>query len=947
MNTLESDLENLKSFDEVRMLAVRMRNDGLKELSLSLDPKAKQPKWSKVTGTLEQAEVLKALLEQRPPDKAIQKDIEKLAKELESVTIGQVMHADPDNVHVLRAAKAMCALAGAPDYAFSESAMYYLYCIVREIHVADEPDWAVGSARGGGGGDGDGDGGGGGVPSSYVTWQCVRAIIDFQDALRQTGKLLREVATLLELDPGYKAAFAHKPSAAVHPSQQNRIDRLWRHEDAERLSRSFIITVSALRDNIAVKLPGLTRLERTHGREGVRAFLTTLHAELLQQVQLNEQAFARAVGKIVEYRKTEYLRKSSKSTRIRKFRTETAHLLALETVRRARAFAADALKSLRGGKDPETMLYEVAKKFEKAADKFSTLLEPIEGHVSSALDRELAAASSQTSIPGWDPAETVFAAAAYGDVTKSWNDGRVLRAVDHVLRVIGEQGQFPLGRPIRTSAEGYQLHAANAESLRALARVLHFVGDADLTPAAVRRMLSFFQAMQTRSARGVFNGGIRTPQNRRLTASAILALTAMKRMLDDRINATVYRYFSVEKFNTRNTRLRELFYADYGLRGAPRRPAPGENGGGSLEKQSIAVVLQRMRAHVRGVHPGDEDSLFSLVLHGPPGTGKTTLVEALATSAEVALVQVTPSDVVIGGADQIERRARDVFQALALLTNTVILFDEFDPVLLRRNPEETNPTVFSFLTPGMLPKLKNLYEKAKEGGVAYVLITNLIGKLDDAAIRNGRFDERIGIYPPDLLSRYGRLRRAVEQFERSAKDEKPPRRPDHEQRVWDVVRATAGGSMTTLGKPGWFSPPGTFKSNAPNAFGYIYGTGNTPPDVPREVSLENIVLSESGTAANRDAEPTGAARHAASEYKEFAWVTYWDRTVARKDCPVPTDLPEPPEPVEIDEIYQRARASAYGSITRDPASSPVADAQVPGDAAAHRVAAASAPPDVA
>jgi ATP-dependent 26S proteasome regulatory subunit len=53
----------------------------------------------------------------------------------------------------------------------------------------------------------------------------------------------------------------------------------------------------------------------------------------------------------------------------------------------------------------------------------------------------------------------------------------------------------------------------------------------------------------------------------------------------------------------------------------------------------------------------------------------------------------------------------------------------------------------------MLPKLKALHDAAKKGRVVYLLATNLVGDLDEAAIRAGRFDAEVGLYPPDLLSR--------------------------------------------------------------------------------------------------------------------------------------------------------------------------------------------------
>jgi SpoVK/Ycf46/Vps4 family AAA+-type ATPase len=159
-----------------------------------------------------------------------------------------------------------------------------------------------------------------------------------------------------------------------------------------------------------------------------------------------------------------------------------------------------------------------------------------------------------------------------------------------------------------------------------------------------------------------------------------------------------------------------------------------------------------MRAHIKGVAlNSDQPPRCSAVFHGPAGTGKTTFAEALAKSCEVPLVEVTPSDIIVGGEEAVERRIRAVTEALTLLTRVVILFDEFDPVLWRRDPSDSTPrSVFTFLTPGMLPKLKDLRRCAKKRSCAFALSTNLIGGLDPAAVREGRFDQKLGIYSPTL-----------------------------------------------------------------------------------------------------------------------------------------------------------------------------------------------------
>lgn len=341
------------------------------------------------------------------------------------------------------------------------------------------------------------------------------------------------------------------------------------------------------------------------------------------------------------------------------------------------------------------------------------------------------------------------------------------------------------------------------------------------------------------------------------TADTVRSLALINQMLDEQINARVLYHFFVKHPEDleKAPNLDTFFYPDYGLRQGSK--SIGRN-------DSIALILQKIRAHVVGQQ--DSNTLCSLVLYGPQGTGKTTIAEALASSCQVPLVEVTPSDLLVGGAEGVERRARTVFEALSLLTRVVILFDEFDPVLWKRKPSGDRPSsIFGFLTASMLPKLKTLYKTAGKRSVAYMLITNLIDSLDEPTVRKGRFDDKLGIYPPDVLSRAGRF---LSEADALLSENDPlkdlPNDEISKNRLKEIVgELSSGAGMEGLNRKGYFRRPDNKelpKDSTPLHY-YLWG-GEKPEQLKPDAQLQGV---------------NGEGSEALREYQEWAWVAIWDK----------------------------------------------------------------------
>ncbi len=138
-----------------------------------------------------------------------------------------------------------------------------------------------------------------------------------------------------------------------------------------------------------------------------------------------------------------------------------------------------------------------------------------------------------------------------------------------------------------------------------------------------------------------------------------------------------------------------------------------------------------------------EDQARSAILFGPPGTGKTTLVESLAGAIGWDFVEVLSSDFLSDGMDKVPAKADEIFDQVMELDHCVILFDEIDE-LIRKRDHESDP-FGRFLTTSMLPKLARLWEQRR---VLFFVATNDVDAADAAIKRSQRFDARVFVTPP-------------------------------------------------------------------------------------------------------------------------------------------------------------------------------------------------------
>lgn len=917
-NDLEDHIELLKELDKRRIESGKLRDEGIGDLQKIFKKKPE------IVSNASNPELLKALY--RKPEllsddypeqfrKTFIQDCKQL--KLEKITNDPIYITN--HISIWYAANLLHTLVSIPGGAHLKATFYCYYWIIRELYTADSAEWSIGGARASPGGQ----------VSAYMTSECVNALLALADAHRDTSVYIATISAFLERDRQLSELENLEDFKAP-------LFKKWIETERDRSERSCYMSLQRYSKHFTLPLDDLPQ---DFGPQKIKDYCINFEVPLKKAIEDCRDNIVQVLKEINTYRVstdhedtvTEQLEKRNTVLNNGKYdqkldqklfnrviRSHQGHHIARNAIMDALEKSLRALDSFNKKSDIKAICKEISNTLDGIGDAIHNAMIPTKNYLSTVLDHELA---TDTELHYGQPEELTWAAFSYGKLTRNWDkDDRLAIATRRLINTISEQGFFPNRRHFHFGPDKRTEQAEASCVIIAFAQLLKHVGSVDIDSDITKKILRLLEETRVidRSSEQLngwrnYASPVHQKYDPHATAQAVLALYEINSMLDERINHLILNHFSV-KWPERELKdtpiLDDLFYPDYGM-SFIKDDDLHVNGLAKDEKKpkikrdkSIAVTLQRMQSHVKKIPLKNEETCNSIILYGPAGTGKTFLVESLAKTCDVPMIEVTPSDIVKQGVDNVERRARTVFEALSLLTRVVILFDEFDPVLKRRDPDNQNPSVFSFLTPGMLPKLKTLHDNAEKRSVAYVLITNLIGSLDEAAIRKGRFDERIGIYPPDLLSRVGRFLDQINKMRFKLKDDQNHKgKFELNDVLWSyivkIIRESAGKGMTALGKPGWFTCPKSFdkiKQNTPFEY-FKYAKKDKLdwwPDPEEE--LTSSIKGKRNSASLK-------------EYCEWDWINEWDKILKKNksdqrsaiiNCLVAT-----PQEIQVPPIQQK------------------------------------------
>ncbi|APE27729.1 CDC48 family AAA ATPase [Aurantiacibacter gangjinensis] len=137
-----------------------------------------------------------------------------------------------------------------------------------------------------------------------------------------------------------------------------------------------------------------------------------------------------------------------------------------------------------------------------------------------------------------------------------------------------------------------------------------------------------------------------------------------------------------------------------------------------------------------------------VLLHGPPGTGKTRLAQAVANESDAEFFTINGPEIMGSAYGESEKRLREVFEEAERSQPAIVFIDEIDSIAPKR--QNVSGEAEKRLVAQLLTLMDGLQARAN---LVVIAATNRPDAIDEALRRPGRFDREIVVGVPDESGR--------------------------------------------------------------------------------------------------------------------------------------------------------------------------------------------------
>jgi transitional endoplasmic reticulum ATPase len=173
-------------------------------------------------------------------------------------------------------------------------------------------------------------------------------------------------------------------------------------------------------------------------------------------------------------------------------------------------------------------------------------------------------------------------------------------------------------------------------------------------------------------------------------------------------------------------------------------------GGLDKEIQKVREMIELPLKYPKVFERLGIDPPKGVLLHGPPGCGKTLIARAVANETDAYFAHITGPEIMGKFYGESEARLRSVFEEASANAPAILFIDEIDAIAPKREEMGGEKQVERRVVAQLLALMDGLESR---GELIVIGATNIPNSLDPALRRPGRFDREIEIGIPDQKAR--------------------------------------------------------------------------------------------------------------------------------------------------------------------------------------------------